>query len=86
MNDKEVNQFVSRISRKLNKTCYLAIILNDEGYDIEVESNSDTIVGTFATGINSLKTARKIADAMETALKSHGIKVASTRQAWERYI
>jgi len=86
MNDKEVNQFASRISRKLNKTCYLAIILNDEGYDIEIESNADTIVGTFATGVSSLKTARKIADAMETALKSHGIKVASTRQAWERYI
>lgn len=83
---EQAKEFVAGVVDQLNKTCYLAIVQNDEGYDVEVEADRDTIAGTFATEYRSLAKARQIADAMEKELKSHGIKVISTRQAWERYI
>ena len=57
--------FFNEIKDCLNESCYLAIMPNDDGYDIEVEANEGTIAGNYNTGTKSLKVARKVADEIE---------------------
>lgn len=66
--------------------CYLAIMPNDEGYDIEVEVNEGTIAGNYFTGTKSLNKARKIAEELETELVRRGVNVFKTRESWEDFL
>lgn len=84
--DNEVKEFVDEISDQLEEACYLMIFPNDDGYDIEVESDDANIAGVFATDSHNLKNARKVADSIELELKGSGIKVLKTRRAWQRYL
>lgn len=69
----------------LNESCYLAIIPNDDGYDIEVEANEGIIAGNYTTGTKNLKVARKVADEIEKDLGGKGINVFKTRELWENF-
>jgi hypothetical protein len=69
------------------KACYLAVIENDDHYDVEVEIPNHNIAGTFETKhpINEagLENARAAADVMEAHLTELGVKVYETRDEWE---
>lgn len=78
--------FLNQIKDHLNDNCYLAIMLNDDGYDIEVEINEATIAGNYTTGTKSLKVARKVADEIEKEISSRGINVFKTRELWENFL
>ena len=69
-----------------NNVCFLAIMPNDNGYDIEVEVNAGTIGGNYATNTNSLPKARKIADEIEREFLKHGVKVITGRHEWEEFL
>ena len=82
-----VNDFVDEILDTIeNDVCYLAIMPNDEGFEIEVEVNAGTIGGNYATNTNSLTKARKIADEIEQEFLKHGVKVMPTRDEWEEFL
>ena len=69
--------------------CYLAIMPNDEGYDIEVEVNEGTIAGNYFTGTKNLNKARKIAEELEAELVRRGVNVFKTREfreSWEDFL
>lgn len=66
--------------------CYLAIMPNDEGYDIEVEVNEGTIAGNYFTGTKNLNKASKVADQIEKELLIRGIKVFKNRILWEDFL
>lgn len=82
----EIAKFVNRVKSDLDEACYLAIIPNDEGYDIEVEANEGVIAGVFATYSHDIEYAREVADAIDYKLgTSCSIRVFPTRKKWEKY-
>ena len=82
-----VNDFVNEVLETIeNNVCFLAIMPNDNGYDIEVEVNAGTIGGNYATNTNSLPNARKIADEIGREFLKHGVKVMPTRDEWEEFL
>lgn len=82
-----VKQFVGEVLEHVeNNVCYLAIMPNDQGYDIEVEVNTSTIAGNYATNTNDLNAAREIANEIERELEIHNIEVAQTREEWEDFL
>jgi hypothetical protein len=83
----KTHDFVEDILEHIeNNVCYLAIMPNDDGFDIEVEVNSGTIGGNYATNTDSLPKARQIADEIERELVRHGVEVVPTRDEWEDYL
>jgi hypothetical protein len=70
----------------LTGTCYIAIMMNDDGYDLEIEESSDSIHAVYATGTRDLKKARQLANQMDKALTKRGIKVFKTRQHWDAFL
>ena len=78
--------FVNEIKDGLSSNCYLAIIPNDDGYDIEVEVDEGTIAGNFATETSTLSIARKVADQIEKELWIRGINVFKNRILWEDFL
>jgi hypothetical protein len=81
---KFYKEFVDDILDVIGMSCYLAIMPNDDGYDIEVETSSGTIAGNFATNTHDLDEARVIADRLDREIRSRNVKVYKTRTAWER--
>lgn len=82
-----IKQFVGEILDSVeNHFCYLAIMPNDEGFDIEVEVNAGSIAGNYATNTKDLNVAREIANEIERELEIHNIEVAQTRDEWEDYL
>ena len=80
-----IKKFVKRF-KKENKgleECYIAIMPNDEGYDLEIEVNEGTIGGTYSTGTEDLKDARAMANELEQALKVVDVYVYHSRDEWE---
>ena len=78
--------FVNEIKDGLSGNCYLAIMPNDDGYDIEVEADEGTIAGNFATETSTLSIARKVADQIEKELLIRGINVFKNRILWEDFL
>lgn len=68
------------------KACYIAIMPNDEGYDLEVEESAGSIHAAYPTGTHDLKKARKLADQLDKVLTKRGTKVFKTREAWEDHL
>ena len=82
-----VKQFVNEVLEHIeNNVCYLAIMPNDDGYDIEVEVNNSVIAGNYSTNTHDLSVARKIANDIEREFKVFHIEVAQSREEWEDYI
>ena len=67
------------------KACYIAIMPNDDGYDLEVEVDQGSIEATYPTGTNVLKKARQAANQLDKALTGMGVKVFKTREEWEEH-
>jgi hypothetical protein len=71
------------------KTCYIAIIPNQERYDLEVEVSLDSIGGVYATDCKCGKSKQEIAvvrvwaDRLDEELTKLGIKVYDNRGDWE---
>lgn len=78
--------FVDELMDCATDACYLAIIMNEYGYDIEVEFNANEIAGTWATGTHDLLVARGIADEIEYELAKRGVGVLQDRESWEEYL
>ena len=80
-------KFVEEVLQHVeNNVCYLAIMPNDCGFDIEVEVDDGAIGGNYATNTASLPQARKIADEIEREFKKHGVEVVPTRDEWEDHL
>lgn len=67
------------------KVCYIAILMNDEGWDLEVEIDEATIGGVYATETIDLEKVRKLADKLEKELAALGWTVFYTRNEWQKY-
>lgn len=82
-----VKEFAQEVLEHVeNNVCYLAIMPNDEGYDIEVEVNGGSIAGNYATGTHDLEQARQIANSIEKQLNYLKIEVFDSRDEWEDYL
>lgn len=82
-----VKEFAQEVLEHIeNNACYLAIMPNDEGYDIEVEVSGGSIAGNYATGTHDLEKARQIADKIEEQLGKLKIEVFDSREDWEDYL
>lgn len=86
MVSQDIAVFANKMRCILDEACYLAIMPNDEGYDIEVEANEGTIAGIFATHSDDVENAREVADCIHLVLEDWGIKVYKTRRKWENYL
>lgn len=86
MNIQEFAAFVKEACPDLTHA-YIAIIPNDDGtvYNLEVESDLNTIAAMFATDDLNDDHARSQADQLETELSKLGVHVFNSREIWEEH-
>ena len=63
---------------------YIAIMPNDDEYDLEIETSSGTIAITLQTHASNLKRARAAADKLASDLEFKFIHVYPDRKSWEK--
>jgi len=83
----KIEDFAKQVSKDIpDNNCYIAIMINDDHYDLEIEVDEGHIAANFDTDSKSLKVARKKANELQKSLEKLGITVHETREDWENYL